>query len=71
MRWLEGSSLTQQFDVMGWDACADIWALGVMAYEVVAGRPALNTVDEVFDCAEGKQFYPWEVRVASLQLSLA
>ena len=56
---------------MGWDACADIWALGVMAYEVVAGRPALNTVDEVFDCAEGKQFYPWEVRVASLQLSLA
>jgi serine/threonine protein kinase len=41
----------------------DIWALGVIMFECLAGCPAFRIhsgVEEVFECAQGLQPYPWE-----------
>ena len=41
----------------------DIWALGVIVYEVLTGAPALQTcknVEEVIAHAAGEKAYPWE-----------
>ena len=38
----------------------DIWALGVMAYEVIANERAFQSSKSIFACAEGSEVYPWE-----------
>ena len=42
------------------EAAHDIWALGVMAYEVIAGQPAFQHSRHIFACAQGNEAYPWE-----------
>ena len=39
---------------------ADIWALGVMAFEVLSGRRAMQSISELYLFASGAQSYPWE-----------
>ena len=39
----------------------DIWALGLMAYEAIVQRPTLTMMADCFDCAFGRQKYPWEL----------
>ena len=39
---------------------ADIWALGVMAFEVLSGRRAVVTASDMCAAASGAQPYPWE-----------
>ena len=41
-------------------AAADIWALGVMAFEALVGFRAVETTAHVFLCASGGQPYPWD-----------
>ena len=38
----------------------DIWALGVMAFEAVNGRRAIDSTPELFQCAAGSKLYPWD-----------
>jgi serine/threonine protein kinase len=41
----------------------DVWALGVMAYEVITGGatfPRHTRASVVFQCAHGTRPYPWE-----------
>ena len=41
----------------------DIWALGVMAYEIIAGQPLFprgSLSNLAYQCAAGDQPYPWE-----------
>ena len=51
--YVDGSFVTVEPSV-------DVWALGVMAFEVLSGRRALYTMAELYACAAGKQPYPWE-----------
>jgi serine/threonine protein kinase len=41
----------------------DMWAIGVILYECLSGRPAFTfpgMIEEVFQCARGELPYPWE-----------
>ena len=44
---------------------ADVWALGVMAFEVLSGRRAVQSSSELQAVVSGKQRYPWEVQAAA------
>lgn len=47
----------------------DIWAIGVIVYECLAGCRAFDRhggVEEVYECAQGLQPYPWERRLEEL-----
>jgi serine/threonine protein kinase len=37
----------------------DIWALGVMAYEALAGKPAFPNARSLFAAARGAEAFPW------------
>ena len=38
----------------------DVWALAVIAFESLTGRPALDNEGAACRCARGEQPYPWE-----------
>ena len=38
----------------------DVWALGVMAFEVLSGRHTVQSRGELYAFAAGTQPYPWE-----------
>jgi serine/threonine protein kinase len=41
----------------------DMWAVGVILYECLSGRPAFTfpgIIEEVFECATAELPYPWE-----------
>lgn len=38
----------------------DVWAIGVMAFESLQGRPALDHEGQAQACAIGADEYPWE-----------
>jgi serine/threonine protein kinase len=42
-------------------AAHDMWALGVMAFEAIAGRVAFTMVSDIRECASGRAPYPWEL----------
>ena len=44
-------------------AAHDIWALGVMAFESIVGRRAIDSLEQLFQCARGEQAYPWDASV--------
>jgi serine/threonine protein kinase len=51
------------------DAAADMWAIGVIAYELALLHPAFTPLlwprDAVQDAAAGRRPFPWEVAVGS------
>jgi serine/threonine protein kinase len=42
----------------------DVWALGVMAFEVIVQRVTLTTMLDISECANGARPYPWEAEPA-------
>ena len=41
------------------EPCHDVWSLGVMAFETIAGTPAFSSSGQIFACARGAEVYPW------------
>ena len=41
-------------------AAHDVWALGVVAFEAIAGQQAMRSVNDIRRSAAGQQAYPWE-----------
>ena len=46
-------------------AAHDVWALGVIAFEAVVGHLAVQSLEQLFQCAQGKVPFPWDVSMLS------
>ena len=45
-------------------AAADIWSLGLIAFELLSGQPAALSEAELYVCAAGGRQFPWEAEPA-------